>query len=509
MRSKNRSYNIPERFLRQLWKNRHFFSPDLRTTDKRPVEIISIGKSNNDSGPDFINASIRIGGALYRGDVEIHQDNNDWFEHKHQNDQKYNSVILHVIFDAESATRHPVTQSKRIIPVLALDKYVRLSFGTTWEVMILDERAERLGTLKCYPENGRVEPSVIGKWLGKLAVERMELKVRRFEERLKGLIEEERLRVSESTSRYGDAPFGLNPEDLPLPVQKYSTGDFRKINYWEQLLYEGVMEALGYSKNQKPFRNLAQKVRVKFLTDSLVKIPLGESVAYTESILFGTAGLLAAPKKIMDAESKKYLRVLRQIWKRNSQHYAGHSMQQAEWQFFRLRPENFPTVRIAGAARLINSSLKRGCFKSIIQLLKNTELKDKDRFIQAEQWFMKPADGFWVEHFRFGERSKTVIKTLIGKSRADEIIINAVIPICLLYARLFRAKDVREGAMALFDYIPSLSKNTITKVVDSQLIKSRLKLSTAKLHQGALQLYKFYCADNRCDDCVVGRIIFR
>ncbi len=499
------SFNIPERFLRQLWKNQLFSTTNLHTTANQPVEIISPGKLNQDGGPDFLDACIRIDGIIYRGDVEIHQRNDEWFEHKHQQDQKYNSVILHVILHADGKTTCPTTESNRAIPVLAIDHYLNSTYRSTWEKMILNERAERLTTLRCFSQNDSIEISTIQKWLDKLAVDRIEFKVRRFEERVKEMIQQEQLRVKEPPPRYADTPFGLNPEELPSPAPKFSQKDYRNIHLWEQLLYEGIMEALGYSKNQEPFLKLARNVSLKFIADMPDHASQEDKILHYESILFSVAGLIPSRGELLDKETKNYTRQLRTIWKQFQKLYHNECLQKSEWQFFRLRPDNFPTIRIAGVARLLKKLSQDALFKSIIQTTKSGEIKSKEKFLYLEQLFIVTVDGFWSNHYRFGELSNKSIPTLIGKNRADEIVLNVVIPICLLYARVFRDKDVRQGTLKIFEQSPPVSANTIIKTMEDQLIKSRLKLHSAMLQQGTLQLYKFYCAINRCNDCRIGQ----
>ncbi len=506
MGRKTQSYHIPERFLRQLWKHQQFSAYNLQTTDGRSLGIISPGRLNQDGGPDFTDARIRINGIIYRGEVEIHQRNDEWFEHHHHEDAKYNSVVLHVVLHKNFSSILPTTLSKRTIPVLALDQYLTSEYRDMWERMILDERAERLAVIKCFDQNDDVEPADIKKWLERLAVERIELKVRRFEERLKELIDEKRLQIKEPPLPYGDIPWGINPEDLPLTVQKYSQADFRKIDFWEQLLYEGILEALGYSKNQEPFLKLARNLSPKYFSDSIDPKITKDQISHIEAILFGVAGFLIAPGKEMDNESKKYLNSLRSIWKKYQKLYRKEFLKESDWQFFRLRPENFPTVRLAGASRLVVKFLQKRILKSIVPIIKNRGQASKVKYSELKQIFIIPAEGFWITHFRFGETSNIHLKTLIGKSRADEIILNTIIPICLLYARIFKDRDFHIETMKIFEHCPPLSDNTIIRIISSQLIKSKFKLSSAKLQHGALQCYKFYCAEEKCGECSVGKM---
>ena len=98
---------------------------------------------------------------------------------------------------------------------------------------------------------------------------------------------------------------------------------------------------------------------------------------------------------------------------------------------------------------------------------------------------------------------------MIGASRAAEIILNALLPICLLYARLFKDGALRDGALAMIAECPPAGDYVVTGIIERQLIKKRFNLDSAMLHQGALQLYKFYCVEERCSECAVGKIVFK
>jgi hypothetical protein len=180
----------------------------------------------------------------------------------------------------------------------------------------------------------------------------------------------------------------------------------------------------------------------------------------------------------------------------------------AELQFFRLRPENFPTLRLAGASRLIPKLIEKSFFKYTIQIVKSDVLGVGQKYAILEQLFTVPAGSFWSRHYRFGERARKEVKTLIGKGRAAEIIVNSVIPVCLLYARTFRDRILREGTLALLDHCPPAIGNRATTAIEEQLITGRIALDSAVLQQGALQLYNYYCLDERCGECAVGRVVF-
>ena len=502
MTSRRNPLNIPERFLRQLWKRQKFSATEMQTIDGKPIFIVSPGTTNPDGGPDFIGARVRVNGILYRGDVELHQNVEDWRNHEHHLDAKYNGVVLHVVLFGHPSEVSTVTKSGRSIHVLVLQPYLVSTYHSLWEDMILDERLERVSTVPCFPSNEAVDPFLIRRILLKLAVERIELKVRRFEERLLASVDEHRRCIKEPPAAYEDVPFGLNPEDLPPPTRQPSQLEFRNIRLWEQLLYEGMMEALGYSKNQKPFLKLARNVRLEFFERLNIS---GNSFLEIEASLFGVAGLLPALRSLTEPASRAYVRNLRAEWKNVRPLYNNEISNDAEWQFFRLRPENFPTVRLAGAARLIFKLLKEDFLKRTVQTIKNAELSAGKKIDALRSTLIIPADNFWQDHYLFGVKAKCPVRTLIGESRANEIFLNAILPICLLYARLFKDKDVRREALSIFEACPSPGDNSATRIVDQQIVKTRFKLDSAVLQQGAVQLYKFYCADKRCEECAIGK----
>ena len=515
MKTRTPARMIPERFLRQLWKQTAFRTESLATVDGKPVEILSTGTLNTDGGPDFRNARVRIGGTLYRGDVELHRTAAEWKHHSHDLDPKYNAVVLHVVLYGIPSEKPYSTQSKRTVPILPLEPFLDTAYHALWEQMIMGERAERLDHIACQSANEKFPDAQLKTWLTKLANERIELKVRRFEERLIEMVKEKRHgsvkepAVHEASEAYGETPAGLTPEHLPSPGEIYSARDYGRPDYWEQLLYEGIMEALGYAKNQAPFVKLARTLpRSFFLNEAFNARSSEETKVRIESALFSVSGLMPLSHEVTDKESSLYLTRLRTVWSKLSKLYKGEMLTEGEWQFFRMRPENFPTIRLAAAAQIIMKMREEAYLRGIIAIVKDPSLTTSDQLDKLEEMLIVPADPFWSRHYRFAESSPSSIPSLLGKSRAREIILNVVIPVCLLYARIFKDRRVREGALALFQESPAKQGNTIVRKMDDQLVRGKFPLGSAMLQQGTLQLYKLYCLEERCDDCAVGKAVF-
>jgi hypothetical protein len=495
-----RSLNIHERFLRHIW-SKQYLKSDLQTEDGYPLKVIDVGQLNSDSGPDFHNAKIRVNGVTYTGDVEIHRTVFDWIQHQHQEDPHYNKVILHVVLETASDTPPTLAQSGRQIPVLVLGKFLSESIHTIWQKAILDERAKKSETIRCFEKNSAIVTEVIDKWLSKLAVERIELKLRRFEERLKQLAYENRMIIYEKQRPYGKPPLEGNYNEIPPPFLELTQKDFSLKELWEQVLYEGVMEGLGYTKNREPFLRLAQNLTLK----KIRSCKLQNTNGMIESMLFGISGLIPRISSLKEKESREYVRLLSRRWKeiRNSIH--SEILHAADWQFFPTRPSNFPTLRLAAASGLIGIFLANDLFRRIIQTLKSTftVLQKEDELFKL---FSIEISDFWYHHYNFDDVTSKGI-TALGTTRLHEIIINAVLPIALLYARIFKDKIVRDGALEIYNSLPASENNSITRLMEKQLLKGRLPLKNVSRQQAMIQLYKYYCTEGRCLECEVGRIL--
>ncbi len=497
-----RSPHIHERFLRHIWSNQYLRHTSLRTTDGRPVRVLEPGELNLDGGPDFRNAKLKIGTITYAGDVEIHRNAVEWIEHQHTLDARYNKVILHVVLEVDPNHHDVVVQSGRTIPTLVLAPFLSESIHALYQRTILDERARRDERIKCAALNHGVDPAVIQRWLRKLAVERLELKLRRFEERLKELAHTRLFAAKEPAWIYAAVPTQGDMDDIPPPHRELTLKDLSERAIWEQVLYEGLMEGLGYNKNQEPFLRLARGVTLTVIRE----LDIATDVRSIESLLFGAAGLLPKARSISEKESREYVSSLRKRWRELRSAYRGPVLAAAAWQFFPTRPTNFPTLRLAAATRLIVRLLSEDLFRKTIQTIKtssDTELL-LERLIDLLKTDPPP---FWSHHYSF-EQSTVKTITPLGDERIRDIIINTIVPLVLLYARTFREKEVREHTLRLYDSFPPLMENALTKMMDRQLVRGKFPLGSVGLHQGAIQLYKYYCRDERCFECEVGKIVF-
>jgi hypothetical protein len=488
---------FPEHLLRTVWEKQSFTSENLRTVDGRRISILSPGTYNSDGGPDFANARIRIGNISYRGDVELHSDAAEWKTHNHDADPHYNRVILHVVMTADAVAPHAQTASHRSVPLLILHPYLDLQVRTVWMQSVFDETNERTQRIKCYDLNSDVPADLIVRWINSLANERIELKVRRLEERLKQLVDESRSVVREPYPRY----YG-NPEEIPMPQKEYTRSDFSDRQLWDQLLYEGLMEGMGYSKNRAPFLALAQSMQLKILR----KHSLTDTTSMM-ALLFGAGGLLPSTQAVKEKEGRAYIRPLRRKWREQRRAFKSPLLNEGDWLFFRLRPSNFPTARLATLCFLLPSLFDESSFRRLIGIFKNVSLSSRDRVKELQAMFRLEPDEYWGHHYNFkGVAGKIGVR--LGAARINEIIANSVVPTVLLYARIFRDHRVRSSARSLLSSLPPSQENSITRLMGEQLLNNKVTLSSVSRQQGAIQLFKFYCSPVRCLDCKIGQQVF-
>jgi hypothetical protein len=507
MSAKSSLQIIPERLLRQIWKDQIFRSHHLLTTNRQNVRIVEPGVSNQDGGPDFLDARIIIDGITLIGDVELHCRISDWKRHSHEKDPKYNRVILHVVLHADKNQKEIFTKSKREVPTLILHPYLTEESFHYLESSFLNEKIDKHRPLKCMSLNSDVDAELIKRWFNKLSIERLEYKVRRFEERLKNLVHIREYAITEPATQYGEIQFEVKPEEMPDYDEQYSPLDFTDVHLWEQLLYEYVMEGLGYSKNQTPFLRLARNIELNFFRKIKDVNEKEDKLLTYEALLFGVAGLLPKVSTIKLKASKNYALRLKKIWRNHQNKYYREMMSEADWQFFRLRPDNFPTRRIAGAACIIDQILSGSYFKVVIRTIQNDTISNAEKFDELIFLLSCKSAGFWLNHYRFQEEATGNLNFLIGRDRAIELVVNVIIPLSLLYARIFKKVQIRKSALSLFESLKFSKSNAITKIVDEQLIKGRLKLDNTALYQGTIQLYKFYCEEEKCMECEIGKSI--
>ena len=432
----------------------------LKTTDGREVEILDYGIVNKDSGADYKNARIKIENSVFSGDIEIHRSLRDWFLHNHKGDGKYNKVILQVVFwdeDFPGGTSLPVVMKSREIPTVILSEFLTKSIHDIWKEIINNPSKDF--KLPCFPGNEKIDSAQKKEWLRNVSMKRLNYHSVRLNQRLEFL------------------------EEID--------GSKRKKCNWERIFFEYTLEALGYSKNKEQFLKFAGKIELEKIRKA--KLNIGE----IESLFFGTAGLLSNLKYKDD-----YIEQLKENWEKIKEKFKPETMNKAEWNFFRLRPQNFPTTRMAYAVSLCREMLFSGFFRRAVfcfEKSKNTNKDLTDLFLNLQ------VSEYWRNHYVFGKKVNSGIKS-IGADRVHEINTNVVLPLMYLYSGLFDKSDLREKVTDYYFSVKDKSENEITRVMQKQL---GIKASSISESQGLIHLHNFYCVKGKCDDCSIGKQMFK
>jgi len=464
------SPRIPERFLRYVWQHQMFSSSPLTTPEGDPVVIRSPGVLNPDGGPDFTGASIRIGHVLYRGDVELHVRASSWRSHGHCADPHFNRVILHVVLLPSRRKTPPRTASGRVVPLLVLTPFVDPLLHARWRKEL---RREPDHQVPCRMMNHPVPVRALTVKLRELGGRRLERRMHRLGKRLCRLIAE---------GRAGSGGMNGYPETIRAAA-------------WDQVLYECLMEGMGYAANSSPFLALARSVPLHLLK----KHGLG-NVRTMQALLFGAAGLLPPVHTVSDDESRAYVRMLGRRWRalrpRVSMQHEG------DWRFFRMRPVNFPTARLAAFCFLLPSLFAGHLTGRILALLRRPEVSPPERRRELFSLFRFSPDRFWSRHVHFrGRRSGGGIA--LGEAKVRELIANGIIPLLRLHARLSRESGVRRALRAVVRALPPAGENRVTRLIRSALSEGKPVPGGHMEQQGMLHLHRHYCLPGRCDRCPV------
>jgi hypothetical protein len=264
-----------------------------------------------------------------------------------------------------------------------------------------------------------------------------------------------------------------------------------------------MFEALGYSKNKDIMLKLAKAVNVKFLQQYKDDSAFSQII---ESALFNVSGLIPEKTKFNQDETTGYVRKLIEDWNKIRNNYDGQIFKLESWHFFKLRPANFPTIRIAGGSRLIFKIVKEDLMANLISLFEKDEDLKSISF-KIREMIITKADGYWHNHFTFDKYSKEDIKYYVGISRADEMIVNVILPILLLYFEIFSKAEPAKRVKNLYvNYFQQGSNKLVSQVAEELDLKKASKKSVN--YQGIIDLFRNYCIKERCLECKIGERIF-
>jgi hypothetical protein len=280
--------------------------------------------------------------------------------------------------------------------------------------------------------------------------------------------------------------------------------DLSKKHIWEQLFYEEMFEALGYSQNKNILLSLAQAVPLDNIRE--MNIPKKEFVTVLEAIYFKISGLVPGIDKLRDDATLAYVRSVEEIWQKYKIGYTGHHFNPVQWHFSRLRPQNFPTLRIAAGTRIVHSLLNGDLIPSLIKKITEIHTLSVLKNSVISLLVMK-ADGYWARHYSFGKQATEDLKYFLGKSRAEEALVNVVLPFMYIYFDLFGRKKVAQKVINLYSDISCDSDNGLVHEVAQALQLGKAWRKTV-IAQGMIELFRQYCSKEKCDDCPIGKVVF-
>ncbi len=487
------SKNVSEEMLYKFWIN-HKELGQLKTISGDDIEILDVGVFNgNEGGPDFKNSKIRIGNFVFVGDVEIDSNYSDWVNHAHNLNNHYNKVILHVSLYNKQNNEYVYTRDGRRIPNLCLSNYLSPKILSTMSNPT-ENKPNTNTSLKCVEDLKALSEEKKIQIISKMGIERLNKKCERILNRLKELAYLNSLSIKEPVISYN-----LSPEES---TKKLDTKALEKNEIWEQIFYELIFEALGYSKNKVPMYELAKAAEIKF-----IKTLNGENfIDKIEAALFNIANLFNDNLKADSENLSDYIKNIVKNWQKIKHLYDGKILTDIEWHFFKLRPQNFPTIRIAGGARFLNQLINHNLINVIVKKIK--EIHNINVLIgSVKNLFVIKADGYWKEHFVFEKPIKNEIKYFVGIQRADEIMVNVIFPFFLVYFEVFKQPENGKKILQMYNVFTQNIDNSIVEEV-AELLGMSKYIEKTIITQGILEIFRNYCSKNKCPDCPIGVEIF-
>ncbi len=420
---------MTEDFLHYIWRCGLYYPLSLKTRDGFAIEVLSRGEININAGPDFFNAMIRIDDTVYAGNVEIHINSSDWYRHNHHRNRAYDNVILQLVMNRDIEVRRT---SGEVIPTAVLSFDSRLQ--ENYRQLIMNEF-----WIACQPRISQVDPALTGQWLDNLAIIRLQEKARLLRE-----------------------------------IKHYNSDS------WEETFYQQLARNFGFRLNGGAFEILARSLPYRILLrhrDNLFQI---------EAMLFGQAGMLN------HVTGDDYYTGLKREYFFLRRKYDLRPLEKHLWKFLRLRPGNFPTIRLAQFAAFMHE--KSSLFSEVLDCTDIKFLSDIFRVSASE---------YWDNHFMFNRPSVKYSKSL-GIFAIRSLIINTAVPVLYFYGKQRQLEDYSKRAIDFLMELPPESNSIITKW---NILG--IKATNAFQSQALLQLKNEFCSYRRCLDCSIGTQIVK
>ena len=425
---------MSEAFLYFLWQYQYFTKHNLTTTDGDSIQVLHPGFRNHDAGPDFFNARLLIKDVEWGGTVEMHTKTSDWLAHRHQHDRAYDNVILHVVWQDDRATTGRRVDRANGAPLPTIE------LNTLTDAALIDRYAllsDSLDAIPCAGQFRSVQPLRLTSMLDKAMLQRLERKAAGVQ-----------------------------------AVFQATGGD------WEETAYRLLAVNMGFKINAEPMAQLSRALPLKAM------LKHRDVLLQAEAMLFGTAGLLDTiddPDEYAVALQREY-RFLSVKYQLSDKQVTAHA-----WKWGRLRPANFPTLRLAQLARLVTKHA------SLFSLFVGSI--GADTLLKSLQ--VAPSD-YWLSHYRFGKVTEATVPAL-GENSAQNIVINTVVPLLAAYAHHRGEPGYIDRAIALLEQLPA-EENRLTNGWNAL----GLGVRTAFDSQASIELYNEFCSVKKCLSCQIG-----
>lgn len=423
---------VTENLMQFVWKLRLFNTLKLKSSDGEPLTVINLGQHNLDAGPDFLMSHIVLGDKEWYGNIEIHIRSSDWDRHHHQNDDAYNNVILHVVWINDKVIYR---KDGSTIPTMLLSSFV--------DPNLLDRYSTMMNTtnwIPCQSQLSSINSLKKTMWLDALSFERLETKV--------------------------ETIFDLLADHE---------------NDWERVFWIWLCRCMGLKVNADTFHELGEKLPLSLLQkyrSDMLKI---------EAIFFGTAGFLS------EEGDDEYTKMLYNefIYQRRAHEI---TVVNGKWKRLRMRPYNFPELRIAQLVALFNQKSV-----SLSMILSLEDIADARSLFRIEE-----LNEYWKYRFSLGKRTAFEHAGKIGKNTIDGLIINVVVIFLFAYGKYYGIDKFMDKAIHFLEMLPA-EKNAIT----ARFEDFDWHTANASQSQAILQLKKSYCDKRHCLDCRIGAEILR
>lgn len=438
-----------EKEIVRIWQYQLLDAGNLLTEDGEPLQIIHPGWPNDDRGPDFKGAVLVAGRGLVRGDVEIHVRSSSWREHRHHLDPVYNEVILHVVMWRDSGSAAALENGGEA-PTLVLGRYANIPVSQ-WAS---EERFSDAGAA------------------------------------CRGGVSSSDEAVEKFLDNAGDARFLDKAARFQRDLVTMEAG---------QSLYEGVMGALGYSRNKLPFQELARRVPLSLLE----QVAAGDAtdagwISARTALLFGASGLFPVPGQNGCGHSPRGEGTFKMVGLPDVSD-PPVAMPSGAWHLLRVRPNNSPVLRLPAMSHLLLRYRSEGLLNGLVRLVREAPLsRSGHKGLEAGLVVAGHGCPDWpYPGVGRGRRGMT----LLGSRRAAEIIVNVLLPFTLAWSTSVAQPELGRKATELYRLSPGLSANSVERQMTERLGLGRAPVNSARRQQGLIHVYKSLCSQGKCSSC--------